>query len=135
MYTLSKNSLKALEGVDGRLQKVVRRALSMSKIDFGIPSTGGLRSDIQQNKLFLAGKSKADGYTHKSRHQPNLKGKSEAVDFYAYVDGKASWEPEHLAQVAATLLQAAIELNIKIKWGGLFRSFTDMPHIELIIKD
>lgn len=112
--------------VDLRLIEIARRAITISKIDFGIPSTGGFRTAEQQNKLFKDGKSKADGYIKLSNHQIGA-----ALDFYAYVDGKASWAPEHLAQIAAAFLQAAIDLRYTIHWGGLFRSFTDMPHIEL----
>jgi len=37
-----------------------------------------------------------------------------------------------LAQVACAFLQAANELQIKIQWGGLWKSFEDMPHFELV---
>lgn len=127
MFILGNKSKEHMEGVDPKFMPLVLRALQISKIDFGIPSTGGKRTKETQNDLFRLGKSKADGYIKVSKHQLG-----KALDFYAYVDGKASWEPEHLAQIACAFLQAAIELGVKIKWGGLFRSFTDMPHIQLI---
>jgi len=116
-----------MKGVDHRLIDIANRAIEITKIDFGIPQYGGLRSTDNQYRLFVEEKSKADGYDKLSKHQSG-----KALDFFAYVDGKGSWEKEHLAQIAAAFLQAAIELNIKVRWGGLFSSWTDMPHIELI---
>jgi len=115
-----------MSGIHIDLRRVADRAIQLTKIDFGIPSTGGIRSAEMQNELFKAGKSKCDGYENMSYHQSG-----NALDFYAYVDGAASWEPEHLAQVACAFLQAANEQGVKLKWGGLFKSFTDMPHFEI----
>lgn len=115
-----------MSGIKMDLRRVADRAIKITKVDFGIPSTGGIRSAELQNELFKDGKSMCDGYEKLSNHQYGT-----ALDFYAYVDGKASWQPEHLAQVACAFLQAANELGVKLKWGGLFRSFTDMPHVEL----
>lgn len=126
-YRFSDKSIARMAGVHDDLQRVAYRAIAISKIDFGIPRDGGLRSAERQHQLFLDGKSKADGYIKPGKHQSG-----NALDFYAYVDGAASWEPEHLAQVAAAFLQAAIEEGVRIRWGGLFRSFTDMPHVELV---
>ena len=127
MFALSNSSKERREGVDQRLIDISDLAITISTIDFGIPREGGLRTDLEQAELFLHGKSKADGIVKKSYHQSG-----KALDFYAYVDGAASWEKEHLAIVAAAMLQAAIILGYKIKWGGLFRGFQDMPHIQLI---
>ena len=126
MFSLSQRSIQNLSGINMDLRRIVDRAIQITKIDFGIPETGGWRDSEMQNWLFKSGKSMCDGYEKLSNHQ-----KGEAVDFFAYVDGKASWEPEHLAQVACAFLQAANELGIKLKWGGLFNSFIDMPHVEL----
>ena len=127
MFILSEKSKANMCCVDERLIRIAHRAIQITKIDFGIPNTGGIRSDKAQNKLFKEGRSKADGYQKRSKHQ-----EGKALDFYAWVDGAVSWEKEHLAQVAAAFLQAANDLDIKIRWGGLFKSFTDMPHIELV---
>jgi peptidoglycan L-alanyl-D-glutamate endopeptidase CwlK len=85
-----------------------------------------LRSAEDQAKLFTAGKSKADGRTNHSYHQTG-----KAVDVYAYVDGKASWEKEHLAIIAAAMLQASAQLGYELKWGGLWKSWQDFPHFEI----
>lgn len=122
----SQRSLMRMEGVDERLVSIMKLAITKSKVDFGIPPYGGMRTAKEQAFLFKEGKSKADGYDKLSKHQSGR-----AIDVFAYVDGKASWEEEHLAMVACAVLQSANQLGIKIKWGGLFRRFIDMPHFEL----
>lgn len=126
MFSLGKKSIENLIGVDDELIGVIELAMEITKVDFGIPSTGGYRVEAEQAKLFTAGLSKCDGRVNKSKHQTGR-----AVDVFAYVDGKASYNTEHLAMVAAAMLQAASQLGIKLKWGGHFKSFSDMPHFEL----
>ena len=127
MWKLSRSSKERRAGVDSRLIEICDLALSISPIDFGIPADGGLRTADRQRELFDKGVSKCDGFIRKSRHQSGL-----ALDFFAYVDGKASWDELHLALVAASFLQAAAALGHKIGWGGLWRSFKDFPHVELV---
>lgn len=115
-----------MEGVDECLVKVAHRAIEITKIDFGIPETGGVRTPQQQHQLFLDLLSKADGMYKRSKHQDGL-----ALDVFAYHKGEAKWGTKYLAQVACAFLQAANELGIKIKWGGLWSTFRDMPHFEL----
>lgn len=125
-FQFSERSLERMEGVDPRLKEIAKHAITISKIDFGIPQDGGLRTAERQAELFADGKSKADGVKKKSRHQSGM-----ALDVYAYVEGKASWEKEHLAMVAAAMLQSASILGYKLEWGGLWRSFVDMPHFQI----
>ena len=60
MFKLGANSLKNREGIDERLIEITDLAISLSNVDFGIPSTGGLRTLDDQVKLFTEGKSKCD---------------------------------------------------------------------------
>lgn len=127
MFFFGEKSKEHRKGVDPRLIEISDLAIQITKIDFGIPSTGGLRNAKVQNGLFKDGKSKADGYLKLSDHQLGR-----ALDFYAYVDGKASWDLYHLAMVAAAFLQAASVLGYKLEWGGLFQTFDDYPHVQLV---
>jgi len=115
MFRFSTTSNNRRAGVDPRLIELSDRALALSVVDFGIPAHGGIRTVNEQYKLFLDGKSRADGTNSKSYHQSG-----QALDFFAYVDGKASWHPGHLAMVAAAFLQAASELGYTLTWGGLW---------------
>ena len=126
MWTLSGSSKEHMLGVHPDLIEITELALLISTIDFGIPSTGGLRTAECQNDLYRDNKSNCDGIVQLSKHQTG-----QALDFYAYVDGKASWDKHHLAMVAAALLQAAARLRVPLKWGGNWKNFKDYPHVEL----
>lgn len=124
-----------MSGINPELIEIANLAIKLSKVDFGIPQYGGVRTAEDQAKLFTDGKSKADGVTHLSNHQSG-----DALDFYAYIDGGASWRHDHLAMVAAAFLQAASMLGYKLNWGGLWSSSKktngvpygwDMAHVEL----
>ena len=114
-------------GLDPVLRAVADRAIVLTKIDFGIAEHGGLRTADEQHDLFQAGLSQLDGYVKESYHQTG-----KALDVYAFVGGKASWEMEHMAQIAAAFLQAACEMGVKLEWGGLWKSFQDTPHFQLV---
>lgn len=60
-FKFSQRSEKNLAGVNPDLVKVVRRALEISPVDFGV--TEGLRSTDRQRQLV------ADGKPHDVRHQ------------------------------------------------------------------
>jgi peptidoglycan L-alanyl-D-glutamate endopeptidase CwlK len=127
MYKFSSRSLERMEGLDCRLVLIAHEAIKITKIDFGIPSSGGLRTAAQQKALYDEGASQLDGIKNKSYHQTG-----KALDFFAYVDNKASWETEPMALIACAFLQAASNLGYKLEWGGLWTSFTDYPHVQLI---
>lgn len=126
-FKLSRSSLNNLSGVDNRLVDVIYKALKISKIDFGIPVDGGFRTTEMQQHLFNIGASQLDGVNKKSRHQTG-----KAFDVFAYVDGRASWNREHLLEVATAILAAASQIGVKLEWGGHWATFEDMPHFQLV---
>lgn len=127
MFALSESSKSNREGVDPRLIEISDFAINLTKVDFGHGKDAGRRTAQRQNELYLSGASKADGFIRASEHQSG-----KALDVYAYVDGKASWKPEHLSMVACAVLQAASVLEYKLTWGGLWPNFIDMPHFQLM---
>lgn len=136
MFSLSKKSKQHRAGIDPRLIEISDLAIKLTLVDFGHGPHAGLRTAEQQHALFMAGKSKADGYEDLSYHQTGR-----ALDFYTYINGHASWEPQYLAMVAAAHLQAAAVLGYPVTWGGLWPKRTpeiygwDMPHIQLLEDD
>lgn len=120
MFKLSQKSIKNLEGVNYKLKMVVERALSLSEVDFGI--TEGVRSLERQKELVASGKSQ----TMRSYH---LRGN--AIDVVAYVDGKVSWDWKYYEQIAKAFKEAAKELDVKITWGGDWKTFKDGPHFQI----
>jgi peptidoglycan L-alanyl-D-glutamate endopeptidase CwlK len=106
-FKLSKRSIGRLDGVDAGLVAVVKRAIELTKVDFGV--TEGLRSVETQRSYVAAGKSQ----TMKSKH---LDGR--AVDLVAYIGSSVSWELNLYDDIANAMRVAAIELDVAIKWGA-----------------
>ena len=125
-FTLGATSRKRLQGVNPKLIKVIELALTITKIDFGIPADGGLRTAERQNELFKLGLSKLDGFEKRSNHQSG-----NAFDVFAYVDGKAGWDENQLTHIATAILSAASQIHVPLVWGGHWRKFVDMPHFEI----
>jgi len=149
-FKLSKRSLRNLDGVDQRLQKVCLLAITKTKMDFGVIC--GLRSEVEQRALVAKGASQ----TMKSKH---LGG--HAVDLMAYVGKRASWELNVYDEIADAVRESAIELDVPIRWGAAWsidnladwdgtaenamnsyidlrrsqgrRPFIDAPHFELML--
>lgn len=146
-YILSEKSLQRLKGVHPDLQKVVKRAIQITEMDFAVNE--GLRTIEQQRKYVNAGKSQ----TMKSNH---LIGR--AVDIVPTPNGVLSWDWSHYYDMALAMQKAAEELSVMIRWGGCWeiingktgnpktwvdtygarkraagqKAFTDGPHFELV---
>lgn len=148
-FRLSQRSLDRLVGVKPRLVEVVKRAIEITTIDFGV--TEGLRTEETQRKYLETGKSQ----TLASKH---LTG--DAVDLVAYIDGQVSWELNVYDNIADAMKQAAIEQDVGLRWGAAWnipdirkwddsmeaamnfyiderrrqgrRPFIDAPHFELV---
>lgn len=143
MFKLSEKSKQRREGVDPKLIEIDDLAITLTLIDYGHPANAGVRTAKRQYELFQKGSSLADGYKNLSNHQPAEDGYGKALDFYAFVFNRASWDLDHLTIVACAYFQAASILGYSIKWGGLWKSKNptlingipygwDAPHIELI---
>ena len=131
MYRLGKKSLENLKGVNPILIEILERALEISSnrvdgVDFTIINTAGIRTPEEQNRLFKQGVSNADGYIKISKHQTG-----DALDVVPYVNGGASWDEKELLKVAICMLQASKELGYRLKWGGFWRTFKDLPHYQV----
>lgn len=119
-FKFSQRSENNLKGVKPQLVAVVRRALELSAVDFGI--TEGLLTQERQKQLYAEGKSQ----TMNSRH---LTG--EAVDVVAYVGGTVSWDFPLYRKISEAFKHAAQELNTPIDWGGDWKTLEDGPHFLL----
>ena len=106
-FKLSKRSLDRLEGVDERLQAIVKSAIHQTKIDFGVIC--GLRTIQEQRELVDKGASQ----TMKSKH---IDGK--AVDLMAYIGSRGSWELNLYDDIADAMAQAAKDVGVGICWGA-----------------
>ena len=109
-FKLSKRSLSRLDGVKPELVEVVTTAIQLTTVDFGVVQ--GLRTIEQQRELVARGASQ----TMKSKH---LTG--DAVDLMAYVAGRGSWELNLYDNIADAMKLAAIECDVKLRWGAAWQ--------------
>jgi len=106
-FSLSSRSKKNLEGVNPDLVAVVKGAILLTKVDFGVIE--GVRTLARQKELVQSGASQ----TMKSRH---LTG--DAVDLMCYVGSRGSWELNLYDDIADAMKEAAIEQGVGICWGA-----------------
>ena len=119
---LSERDIERLEGVDGTLVQVIKRASEISSYSFMVVE--GMRTLETQKKYVAQGKSQ----TLKSRH---LIG--QAVDLAPVENGTIDWNNSkgQFDAVAEAMKQAAKELGVKITWGGDWVRFVDKPHFQI----
>ncbi len=142
MFKFSDTSQDRLNTCHKDLQTIMLVALALSDIDFGIAE--GYRSVERQKQLYDDGKSQLDGINKLSNHNyaPSM-----AVDIYAYVNGKADYDPWNMSYLAGVILSTAKRLyesgriSHHVRWGGTwgkwkdgcnYDGFVDMVHFELI---
>ena len=106
-FTLSQRSLDRLEGVHDDMIRVVKKAIDLTKIDFGVIC--GMRTIEEQKALVDKGASQ----TMKSKHLDGL-----AVDLMAYVGGRASWELNLYDDIADAMKDAAKLEDVPVRWGA-----------------
>jgi len=153
-YSLGKRSEASLVGVHPDLAKVVRRAISITGVDFSVIE--GVRTYRRQCELYGCGRlptelvkagvpaglskphDKVVTWTLVSNHFKQHDDYGHAVDMVPYpIDWKNSARFDLMADAMFT---AAKELGIQIRWGADWdgdgksreRGETDSPHFELL---
>ena len=111
-FKLSQRSLDKLEGVHPDLVAVVKKAIELTDVDFGV--TYGVRTVEEQEKLVAQGRSQ----TMKSKHLIQPDGYSHAVDLVAYFGSDISWELNVYDNICDAMAAAARDLDVAIKWGA-----------------
>lgn len=117
---LTEKDLTKLAGVDPRLVSVIGAAAAITSVPFFVIE--GRRSKERQAMLYAAGKSQSLNGRHCL---------GEAVDVCALVNGKADWTWSNYEKIARAVKIAADQLDIKIEWGGDWRTFKDGVHFQL----
>ncbi len=148
-FKLSQRSLERLVGVKPQLAEIVKLAIDLTTVDFGVVE--GLRTLETQKRYVETGKSQ----TMNSKH---LTG--DAVDLVVYIDGQVSWELNVYDNLADAMKTAAAQKGVGLKWGAAWnvpdirnwqgsmeaamnhyiderrkqgrRPFIDAPHFELV---
>ena len=146
-YNFSQNSLNRLATVHPDMQKVARRAIQLSPVDFSI--TQGKRTLDEQKRLYGKGRSAAQcraagvpeayakpneakvTWTLNSNH---ISGN--AIDVAPYINGKLEYDDNGKLglwpKIAKAFKDAAPELDVSIEWGGDWTKTKDRPHFELV---
>lgn len=124
-FILSQRSLDRLQGVHPDLVSVVKKAITLTKVDFCVAK--GLRT-LEEQKEAVANKK---SQTLDGRHLQGF-----AVDLALYVDGHMTWSPKDwFLMVGDAMKMAAKELNVPIIWGkdwkGKAAKLGDWGHFEL----
>ncbi|KJV42338.1 M15 family metallopeptidase [Brevundimonas sp. KM4] len=149
-YTLSKRSTDALIGVEPRLVRVVKRAITHTTQDFVVIQ--GVRTKEQMWENYGKGRTVAQCAAKgvpaiyakpalrkvtflnnplASNHRVHADGFGHAVDIVPF---PVDWDTEKkFADIAAAMKRAAHLEGVKIAWGGDWTGgIRDLPHFELI---
>ncbi|CND56080.1 peptidase M15B and M15C DD-carboxypeptidase VanY/endolysin [Yersinia pseudotuberculosis] len=125
-FRFSQRSDNNLKGVNADLVKVVRRALELSPVDFGVIE--GLRTVERQKELVDTGKSQTMNSRHITGHAIDLL--PTGADWNDY----KCWLP-----VLDAMHRAGKELGVKLRFGITWTDnpndkpakFLDGPHVEI----
>ena len=154
-FKLSQRSFQKLVDVHPDMVAVVKHAITVTKIDFGV--TYGVRDLAEQERVFKSGRSQ----TMNSKHLIQDSGYSHAVDLVAYDGSDVVWELNVYDDLADAMKAAAKEVGCAVKWGAAWsvgnivdyggtmeeamneyvdlrrsqgrRPFIDGPHFELMV--
>ena len=122
MYKFGKQSLSKLSTCHPDLQRLMNEVIKI----YDCSIIEGHRGEDKQQEAFYNSKSKLQWPNSKHNSLPSL-----AVDVIPYP--LKSWEDlEEFAYMAGIIMATAKHLDIKIRWGGHFKNFKDMPHFELV---
>lgn len=137
-FSFGERSLKNMEGVHPKLVRVLKLAITKSKVDFMVIE--GVRSLERQKQLYAQGRTapgKIVTWTLNSNHFKKGDGFGHAVDILpAPYDWK---DPAPFDEVYRAMMGASSELGVPIRSGmdwdrdGKLREAkeTDSPHYEL----
>lgn len=133
---LNARSIACLEGIHPALVTVIKLAAAKSPVEFIL--TEGRRSQLRQSQLFAKGATRTMNSRHLTGH---------AVDVAPLLDGEVRFDWPLFFPIAEAIRDAALELKIRVTWGGTWEclndhkgpltarnlsvTFPDGPHFEL----
>lgn len=120
MFHFSTKSKNILNSVNPKLQKLFNEVIKY----YDISVISGFRTVEEQQELFRQNRSRCDGINKISKHQTR-----NAVDIIPY---PINWEDiNKFCEVAGCIKTIANQQNLKVVWGGDWKSFKDYPHWEI----
>jgi peptidoglycan L-alanyl-D-glutamate endopeptidase CwlK len=119
-YSLGSKSRNNLKGVHPNLVRVVERAIQLTPQDFTVQE--GLRTRETQRLYVQRGVSK----TMNSMHLLQPDGFGHAVDLVPWINGQPRWEWPLIYPIADAVRKAAVELGVRIRWGGCWQDIASL---------
>ena len=92
----------------------------------GLQITCSVRGELDQNKAYNSGNSKA-----RFGQSPHNFKQSLALDFVFITDGKPDWTVTKYLEMIKVSKEIAARYKLNLTYGGEFKSLKDYPHIEL----
>ncbi len=129
-FGLSQQSLSKLQGVHPDLQRVVKRAIRLTEVDFRV--TEGRRTLARQKELVAAGASQTLKSRHITGHAIDLVA---LIDFDGDGDKDARYDFGLYPQIAGAFRDAAKELGIPIRWGGCWQEINGIKSLNAAVAD
>lgn len=119
-FFLSERSLGNLKGIDERLQKLAKIAITNAPYDYVVIE--GLRSQERQNELINAGKS----WISRSKHQDG-----KAFDFMAYDEnGNGTWDLKYYAAITNHMKNISAQHGLGCEFGVDWKK-VDAVHVQV----
>lgn len=109
MFFLGNTSEKNAVGVDPRLVRCIRRAITTSSVDFQLFE--GLRTLERQRQLYRNGVSRTLDSFHLDGH---------ASDLVPVIGGRLQWQAEGCYQIAISMRESALAFEVPVIWGGVW---------------
>jgi len=129
-FRYGKKSSAKLEAGHPALVKLAMRVIEITPYDIAILRVM-TTPELQQALVDSGASQSMDSY-----HLPQHDGKAHALDYGVlvggkYINGDTKEEMGYYRKVNQAFVTAAIELDIQIELGGLWRDFVDAGHIQL----
>jgi len=121
MASFGAKSLRCRGECHVKLQRVLDEAIVL----YNFAVIWGYRGRDEQERAFRTGNSKA-----RWGESPHNVMPSRAFDVIPYPKGFKASDADFYF-LATIIMAAAIRVNVRIKWGGHFRSIRDLAHFEL----
>lgn len=123
---INRLNCKRLSEVQPELARCVLLLLDIAgREGFTVLVSQGFRSIEEQNKLYAQGRTTKGKIVTNARGGQSKHNYGKAVDFCFIVNGEASWDERLYRNIGRW---AKI---VGLKWGGDWKSFKDLPHVEI----
>lgn len=107
-------------------EKVRALASNLTVFSIHIEVVQGLRTFAEQDALFAQGRSKPGSIVTNAKGGQSNHNYGLACDVCPFVNGQPQWEDN-----AAFKKIGAVATGLGLDWGGNWKRFVDMPHVQL----